>query len=161
MTDKKFEEFRHTAHHELMELNTRCKQEFSIGHWERWDYNAEKGTIIFSEGGEPKVIATVQVVGTASGRSNSWLWGWANESVPRDRTVLLEKVRAFGRAEGLDILTEPSWPDDEYHGWEMTAITTKLIGAKGGYRKVRTGGGYTYYAFTDLRFADQRDPKPN
>ncbi len=161
MIDEEFEKFRHTAQHELTDLNNRCKQEFSIGHWEGCEYDSKKGTIVFSEGGAPKVIAMVQVVGTTSARSKSWLWGWANESVPRDRTVLLEKVRAFGKTEGLDILTEASWPDDEYHGWEMTAITAKLVCAKGGYRMRRADGGYSYYVFTDIRLAGQSGPKPN
>ena len=136
MDEEQFRAFRHATYHELMELNSACEGEFRIGHWERWDYDADAGTIIFSETGIQKVIAEVQLVGTTSAKSNTWLWGWANSSVPRARTVQIERVRAFGEAESLPMLTEPSWPDDEYHGWEMTAIAAKLIHGKGGYRGV-------------------------
>jgi hypothetical protein len=153
MTEEQYREFQLAAHHELTELNSVCEREFSIGHWERWDYDGDAGTITFSEAGIPKVIADVQLVGTTSTRSNTWLWGWANESVPRSITQLIEKVRAFGQTESLPELIETSWPDDEYHGWEMTEIAAKLIHARGAYRAPRQGGGFSYYVYTAIRHA--------
>ena len=73
--------------------------------------------------------------------------------MPASQTARLDQVRVFGATESLPILTTPSWPDDEYHGWEMTAIAAKIVGAKGGYRAPRASGGYSYYIFTDIRFA--------
>ncbi|MGA2537913.1 MAG: DUF6882 domain-containing protein, partial [Terracidiphilus sp.] len=105
MTEQQYEEFRHAAHHELMALNSLCEREFSIGNWDRWDYDSDAGTIKFSETGVAKVVATVQLVGTTSTKSNSWLWGRANESVPRPITLQMEKVRAFGEAESLTVLS--------------------------------------------------------
>jgi hypothetical protein len=154
MTGEQYEKFRHTAVHELMSLNALCQRQFSIGSWEHWRYDAESGTLTFSEGGVPRVIATVQVVGTTSTKSHTWLWGWANQSVPPARTALLAEVRRFGEVESLSILIQPEWPDDEHHGWEMAAITAKIIGAKGAYRAPRDSGGYSYYVYTDVRLAN-------
>src|SRR5580704_17361587 len=161
MTEDEYTQFRHGAHHELMELNSLCKRQFSIGNWDRWDYDGDLGTITFSEGGLPKVIAEIQLVGTTSTKSHTWLWGWANESVPRPITVQIERVRDFGKAESLPVLFEPSWPDDEYHGWEMTAIAAKLLHAKGGYRAPREGAGFSYYIYTSVRCAHEGIAKPN
>src|SRR5437879_2593148 len=115
MTAEEYQSFRHTAVHELGSLNESCQRRFSIGAWERWHYDAELGTISFSEGGIPQVIAVVQLVGTTSTKSQSWLWGWANESVPPERTALVLRVKQFGESESLSILTEPEWPDDDHH----------------------------------------------
>lgn len=161
MTEEEFAQFRHSAHHELMELNSLCEQQFFVGHWERWDYDGDLGTITFSEGGLAKVIAEVQLVGTTSTRSGTWLWGWANDSVPRSRTIQIDQVRAFGIAESLPVLSEPSWHDDEYHGWEMTAIAAKLLHARGGYRAPRQGAGFSYYVYTSIGWAQEEGPKPN
>jgi hypothetical protein len=161
MSREEFNAFSHAAVHQLMELNALCEQEFSIGHWERWDYSAEEGTITFSQEGVPKVIAAVQLVGTTSARSGTWLWAWANGSVPRAQSVQAEKVRSFGEAKSLSILTEPSCADDEYLGWKMTALTSKIIGGRGGYRTPRDSGGYSYYVYTELRFADESASRPN
>lgn len=155
MTDEEYLEFCHVAQHELLEKNAVCEQQFLIGHREQWQYDADQGTLTFSAEGVAKVIANVQVVGTTSIKSNTWLWGWANESVPTGQTTQIQKVRLFGEAESLSVLTEASWPDDEYHGWEMTAITAKIINAKGGYRAPRQGGGFSYYVYTAVRLVDQ------
>ncbi len=101
MTHQEYEEFRHTAVHELTALNTKCEEQFNVGHWDRWFYDSEPGTITFSDKGVPKVIASVQVVGTTSAKTNSWLWAWANESIPPKEYARLTEVRAFGEAEGL------------------------------------------------------------
>jgi hypothetical protein len=159
VTHAQFKEFLHTAVHELMALNAECKHEFSIGSWERWNYDADSGTLTFSDEEGPKVIADVQVVGTTSTASRSWLWGWANESVPPARTAQLALVRKFGEAEFVPILTQPESPDSVDHGWELTGVTAKIIGARGAYRAPRASGGYTYYVYTDIRFADQRRAK--
>ena len=98
-------------------------------------------------------------MGTTSVIGGTWLWGWANKSIPTVLTRALSAVKAFGEAEALPVLTEPSWPTDEYHGWEMTAIAARLVGAKGPYRTPRTTGGHSYYLFTDLRFADGLFPR--
>ena len=154
MTPQQYEEFLHDAVHELNSLKDRSRSSFSLGLWERWDYEEDRGAITFSSNGIPKVIAEVLVVGTTSVIEGTWLWGWANKSVPAKLTRALSAVRAFGEAEQLPVLTEPNWPTDEYHGWEMTAIAAKFIEAKGAYRTPRSTGGHTYYLFTDLRFTD-------
>ena len=137
MTEDEYEQFRQEAMDSLVDLNADCERQFSIGHWERWDYDAHTGTIAFSEAGAPKVIADVQVVGTTSTKSRNWLWAWSNQSVPSPRSALIEKVREFGEAESLSSLTEAYLSDGEHLGWELTAITVKLINGRGGYRTPR------------------------
>jgi hypothetical protein len=154
MTPERFEEFRHKAVHTLMDLNEGCDQQFRIGKWPRWDYDFDLGTLTFSENGVPKVVAEIEVVGTTSARAKTWMWAWANESLPSCVTSRLAKVRAFGRRESLPNLTQAEIPDNEFLGWEMTAISAEIIGAKGGYR-CPSQGGFLYLVYTDIRFAEQ------
>jgi hypothetical protein len=154
MDAKKFSEFRHEAVHELKHLNEICEQEFRIGTWPRWDYDLNRGTLTFSKDGVPKVVALIQVVGTTSIEVGTWLWAWANASLPAAVTMAMEKVRAFGEAENLAELTQPRCADDEYLGWEMTAIAAKLLGAKGGYR-CPGEKGFLYVVFSSLQFASE------
>lgn len=154
-----FEQFRHRAVHALEQLNSNCEEQFRIGHWERWDYDFHSGTLVFSEGGAPKVITQIQAVGSTSKTSGTWLWGWANKSLPSAVTARLLAVRDFGEAEGLHELTEQRLPDDEYLGWEMTAITAQIVGAKGAYR-CPSDNGFLYLVFTNLTFADPGGDSP-
>ena len=80
------------------------------------------------------------------------MWGWANESLPPSVTKAVAKVREFGQAENIAKLTEAELPDNEYLGWEMTAVAAKLIGAKGAYR-CPNENGFVYVAYSSIGFA--------
>jgi hypothetical protein len=133
MTREEFNQFRHEAVHALTALNQSCDKQFQIPSWPHWDYELERGTLTFSGDGVPKVVASIQVVGTTSKTSGTWLWAWANENLPAKVTHAVKTVRAFGEAENLRELTETSLDDDEYLGWEMTAIAARILKAKGAY----------------------------
>ena len=151
MTPEEYEKFRHTAVHALMCLNEAREQQFRIGSWERWDYDLQAGTLTFSQDGRPRVLAEVQVVGSTSTKSNTWLWAWANESIPDFASASLGAVRKFGEQQEISQLTEAKLPDDEYLGWELTAITAQIIGATGAYRCAGENG-FLYVVFTDVHF---------
>jgi uncharacterized protein DUF6882 len=149
VTPQAYSEFRHDAVHALMDLNDECTRLYDLSTWPRWDYELEAGTLVFSEGGVPKVVASVQVVGTTSTASKNWLWGWANRDLPKRVTDRLHQVRDFGEAEGLVELIQQSLPDNEYLGWAMTAIAARILGGKGGYR-VPSNNGFIYFVFVDI-----------
>jgi hypothetical protein len=152
MTPDQFSEFRHTAVHELMRLNEHCKEEFQIASWPRWDYDLDSGTLTFSENSVPKVIASIQVVGTTSRSLGTWMWGWANDSLPPNAVEAMASVREFGRNENISELIKSELPDDEYLGWGMTAVAAKLLGARGAYW-CPNDDGFTYLIYTSIGFA--------
>lgn len=129
-----YEEFRHEAVHALMSLNEQCKADFGMGEWERWDYELEKGTLIFSEGGRAKVVAQIEVVGSVSNQSGTWKWGWAMDSLPKLVTSRIGEVRKLGEERGLEQLTTELFKDYEGLGWQLTGISTQVLGGIGAYR---------------------------
>ena len=156
MSPEEFAKFRHDAVHALMRLNESCEREFQISSWPRWDYDFERGTLKFSKDEIPRVVASIQVVGTTSETSGTWLWSWANNYLPGEVTKRMERVRAFGEKEGVAELTGPSATDDEHLGWQMTAIAARVLDSKGAYR-CPGKDGFIYLVYTDLSFAE----KPN
>jgi hypothetical protein len=155
MTPDQFSQFRHEAVHALMRLNESCEEQFRISSFPRWDYDFEQEILTFSQDGVPKVIASIQVVGTTSKAGGTWLWGWANKNLPPNVVKAVAKVRAFGEAENLGELANASAPDDEYLGWGMTAIAAQVLGSKGAYR-CPGNDGYVYLVYTDLNFASEK-----
>jgi hypothetical protein len=149
MEPQQFSEFRHQAVHQLMRLNELCENEFRISSWPRWDYDLERGTLTFSANGVPKVLASIQVVGTTSLTGGTWMWGWANENLPPKVTKEVAKVREFGLAGNIPELKEAELPDDEYLGWGMTAVAAKLLGAKGAYR-CPGDNGFVYVVYSSI-----------
>jgi hypothetical protein len=152
MDAEQFSVYRHEAVHELMRLNEQCEQEFHISSWPRWDYEFERGTLTFSQDGVPKVFASIHVIGTTSISGATWMWGWANESLPPNVAKAVARVRAFGEAESIAELKEAELPDDEYLGWGMTAVAAKVLGAKGGYR-CPGENGFVYVVYSSIGFA--------
>lgn len=147
------------ARQELTALNEHCQTEVGIGSFEHWQYEADEGTIAFAGGTTPGVRALAQVVGTTSTRSKSWLWSWANESIPSHQASSAATVRAFDERENVPILLAAEPVDDEYLGWEMTAVTVKLTGAVGGYRVPRESGSFTYFVFFKLEGLGERNDR--
>ena len=158
MTSEEFTQFSHDACHELMRLNEQCDQQFRILSWPRYDYDLKTGTLIFSKDNIPGVITNIQVVGTTSTSEGTWLWSWANISLPKNSTEQMDAVRAYGEGENLAALKNSYAEDDEYLGWEMTAIAAKILGAKGGYR-CPSNDGFIYFIYTDLAFAEVNQAK--
>jgi hypothetical protein len=163
MTSDEFDQFRHDAVHALMDLCEVCRRRYRMGTWPRFDYDLDAGTLTFSEAGVPSVIANIQVVGTTSDKTHTWLWAWANASLPPNVTERVRQVQQFGMSEGLDQLTEPKLPDGEFLGWEQTAVMARIVGAQGGYR-CPSSNGFIYFILTDIQFADSYvapSPAPN
>lgn len=153
MTEEEYEKFQHEAIHALMDLNHACDREFSLSAWPRWNYDLDRGILVFSEDRAPKVIAEIQVAGTTSNESNTWMWGWANNSLPQGVVSGMSAAREFGSAESLPRFTTEVLANDDYLGWELTAVTARLLGAKGAYR-CPGEDGFLYVVYTDIRFAE-------
>ena len=151
MDPEQFSVYRHEAVHELMRLNELCEEEFRISSWPRWDYDFGRGTLTFSQDGVPKVRAAIQVIGTTSISGKTWMWGWANESLPQNVTKEVAKVRAFGAAENIAEFKEEELPDDEYLGWGLTAVAARILGVKGAYR-CPGENGFVYVVYLSIGF---------
>ena len=153
MTPQEFEQYRHQAAHALMDLNEQCENGFRLAEWPRWSYDLDSASLVFARDGVPRVIAAVQLVGSTREDAGTWRWGWADLDVPHASTSRMEEVRTFGVREGIGELTAETLPDDQYLGWEMTAIAARILKAKGAYRCPREGGGFLYFVYTGIAYA--------
>jgi len=126
------------------------QNEFALADHERWDIDQDTGQLVFSDGGIPTVVATIQFAGSYSTTSRTWLWGWANPSV---RTALVEKlaaVRDYGERYDLAPLVEAKWDATEADGWDMVAVASYLLKTKGVYRPP-AGSAIAFVVITDIR----------
>jgi hypothetical protein len=146
-------EFEHNAFHRLVTLNEHLERTFKAGSYERWDYDLETCEFVFSDNGIPKVVAKFQAVGSFSSNAKTWLWSWANASIPKTACDQIHRVREFGVSHGVVKLTEPKWSAEEADGWEMAAVATVILGGKGVYR-CPNKNGLLFIVFTDIHFAE-------
>jgi hypothetical protein len=95
-----------------------------------WDL--DKGTITFTTS-ERVVAAEICVVGTSSESDETFLWGWANLTLPCALTHKLEAVRQFGVEHDLWLLTTDELSGGSSQGKECLAITARILGSEGAF----------------------------
>jgi hypothetical protein len=126
---------------------------YNLHSFKRYFWSQDEGTLVFSNGGDPIVIAQIQCVGDVSKLSKTWLWAWANPTVIPKMKPASERVRDYGSEMGYKPLVQAKWPADVVDGWEMTAVTAYLMHAIGAYR-TEADHGYQYMIITSVRWAD-------
>jgi hypothetical protein len=136
----------------LEERQSRLREEFHIGSWERYDWYQETGQLVFSHGGRARVIADIVFVGSLSTKSNTWLWSWANRSVLEPVKSNMRAVREYGVKHRLLKVAGALWSATEEDGWEMTAIAALLLNAVGAYR-TPSDSSFTYMVMTGVKWA--------
>jgi len=136
----------------LVECQERLEREYRLGSWARYDWSQVTRQLVFSDAGQPKVLADIQFVGSISIETDTWLWAWNNDSITAELCEVLSTVREYGKTHGLPHLITPKWPADEIDGWEMTGIAAFLLRAHGAYR-TRYERGYTYMIMTAVGWA--------
>jgi hypothetical protein len=119
---------------------------------ERWDMDADTGVITFSTAGRPILLIRFQYVGSFSKMSRTWLWSWANDSMPPLLSREMERVREYGARRRFSKLTKEQWAGQERDGWEMAAVANYLLKGKGVYRPPGKFG-VAFVVFTDVRRA--------
>ena len=148
-----WDEFVSDANDYLDECSAYLEENFDIGHHDRFDWNQNNGTLIFSNDGVPTVMAKIQFVGSISLESNTWLWAWANDTVLDNVVDQMHVVREYGEDHDFEALYLEQWDGNEDDGWEMAAITAYLLEAEGAYRS-SDEYGHTYMVITDIYWLD-------
>lgn len=155
MSEPEFQALLQQARWFMRQAMDRNQKEFRLDGHERFEWNPWRGELVFSNGGVPKVVARIQVVGTHSTKSKTWVWSWANPSylAPIRQAVL--RVKEFGEERVALRLIQPKWLATESDAWGMTAVTAQLTDAKGANR-CPSQDGFTYMIFTDIRSVSDR-----
>jgi hypothetical protein len=134
----------------LDEKNVELERRFGIGGHDRYDVDVEKETIIFSSGGQPRVVARATLVATFSHASRTLAWGGGNrnlpESVRKAAAALVDSILERDMWE----LSTPLFASDEPTAWALCALVCEHAGAAGVYRSP-SEGGVVYLLLRDVR----------
>ncbi len=156
-TKEQYEKFVRDSYEYLNRMQNAAKRDFALGSYERFEWDQANGTLTFSDKEVPKVIAEVEFVGSISNRTKTWLWSWDNASILPSVKEHIAEVRSFGELHGLRELTTANWEATEEDGWAMTAVTARILQAKGAYRSP-SNNGFTFVVFRSLRWASEQRP---
>ena len=176
MTPEEYVQFEAQACTYLDEQHEHLESRYGFRHHDCWEYDLGSGELVLSDHATPKLVTRFQVVGTISTVTNTWLWSWANPSIPRSVKREIERVHRFGQQNQIPPLIAEHWhidPDRQrqlgrdpqapapsdwsshwlagnHHGWHMAGIAAMLLQARGAYRCPQEETAI-YFVFTDVR----------
>lgn len=154
--EKDFETYANNCLNERSSLQNEFMQLYDIDSYEQWYYDHGIGAFHFKANDGKNLYFKYVDVGSFSTKANTWNWSWDNRSTPKYVKRPLEKVRAFGEANNFERLTTGLVDGDEYTGWEMTAVTAKLLSGIGMYR-IPQEHLFIYFVFTNELSQEQYD----
>jgi hypothetical protein len=99
----------------------------------RWDIDLEIGKLVFSDksSGTQLLTSNVQLIGTESLVTNTFLWAWTRDDVPSNLTKSAEYVRRLGEELGEDFFTigDPIEIANPSVCWDISIVTVGASGA--------------------------------
>lgn len=117
-----------------------------------FNWNLENATMRFTRP-VGDVVAELCFVGSASTHDGTFLWAWANETIPNHAWQRLHAVIGFGQEHDLGLLTTPEWAGGRAEGLEMVAVAGRVLDADGAF--VDTHGDLTMF-FLLFDFREER-----
>lgn len=96
-----------------------------------WETDLEKGTIQFAG----KATFPMQVLGTLSHSSGTWMWAWANAKSDIPQNLLQQSLilKQYGEDNAIDILTNPEFAADDRDLHVIGMIASGMFNNSGYY----------------------------
>lgn len=96
-----------------------------------WNVDVHAGTIAFG----PQLVFPLQILGTFSHSSQTWLWAWANaqSNLPAGLLSQSEQLRTYGVRYSIDLLTASEFAATEKDLHIIGCVASGMFGASGYY----------------------------
>ena len=96
-----------------------------------WNVDMNPGTIAFG----PQLVFPMQILGSFSHASSTWLWAWANEQSNLPAHLLTEawQLRQYGEQHGIEMLTTSDFDATEHDLHVIGSIASGMFGASAYY----------------------------
>lgn len=136
----------HDDDHELFEaaeehlesLNNKFDSRWDFESFSHWHLDQEKKRLTLE--GAKRIECEIQIIGSYSKNSETWLWSWDNDSIEENLTEASKVVRSFGANEGIEKLVNARWYGSEADGWSMTSLAALLSDGIACYKASYEGG---------------------
>lgn len=120
-----------------------------------YEWSLDTAKLVFPSP-DDRVEADLCVVGSHSSAEGTFLWAWANDRIPATARRGLERVRQFGKENGLGLLTDAEWPAKHADGLEMATVAARVLDAAGIW--IAPMGDVTFYfALMNIRSVSGRE----
>jgi hypothetical protein len=125
---------------------------WGFGKADQWSLDMSRGDLLFTFASGIVATCPAQIVGSLDTESESWLWAWANPSIPDELKRDSLRVRDYGQQRKIERLITESWPCAEEEAWRMAALTCLLCNGQGVYRGP-AGTAFVFITFASVELS--------
>ncbi|AEV82014.1 hypothetical protein ACWT_0998 [Actinoplanes sp. SE50] len=87
--------------------------------------------IVFSRGGREFLHGRITVIGSVDHAQQTWLWSWANDSLPQAVLGDIAGVRDFGERHGFPLLVRPGFHAEQKPVAQAKTVAADVLDAEG------------------------------
>jgi CRISPR/Cas system CMR-associated protein Cmr5 small subunit len=155
MDDNDFARFAESAVKELKEKDNDLESKYRFDLSARWEcdlYAALPIIKFFDRNDKLHLTCEVIEIGTYSPPTQSWKWGWSNDSIPpkmRERALPLKQLQQITGKDYFGF--EGPFSADDLMAWELAAISVRHLSALGCYAaKYHDGRLFVFLAYVNV-----------
>ncbi|MGW2595306.1 DUF6882 domain-containing protein [Streptomyces sp. NPDC001515] len=97
----------------------------------QYDWSLDDARITWSRDGRTFLTGRLTMIGSVSLAERSWLWAWANDSLPPAVLGDIERVRVFGETHGYPVLPWRGFAHDAGLVAEARMVAASVLDADG------------------------------
>ncbi|BAU82106.1 hypothetical protein SLA_1163 [Streptomyces laurentii] len=116
----------------------------------QYHWSLDDARMTWSRGGEPFLTGRLTMIGSVSLSQRTWLWSWANESLPSAALGDIARVRRFGEAHDFPVLPWPGFGYLPELVAEARMVAASVLDADGLWSE-STDDGEPHFLLHDLK----------
>jgi hypothetical protein len=106
-------------------------ERFKLADNTHYQWSMEDARITWSRGGAVYLSGRITMIGSVSASEHSWLWSWANPSLPARVVGEIDRVRRYGEANNFPVLPWEGFGSDADLVNEARVVAASVLDAEG------------------------------
>ncbi|HDR8472868.1 MULTISPECIES: DUF6882 domain-containing protein [Bacillus cereus group] len=133
MTNEQFESYLDMCYDKLESKQQKFISDYNIDNFDEYWYDQDQCILQFKNNGQVLLEFSVVFIGSWSGKSNSWMWSWANENVADDARSKSNCLKDLQTITGSEVFINPFFECDQEMAYELAAFAIEYLDAEGMY----------------------------
>ncbi|MFD0732237.1 DUF6882 domain-containing protein [Planotetraspora mira] len=126
-----WESFVSEARDRVGQQQARMVSEHGLSGDVQYHWSMDDASIVWSRGGRDFLRGRITVIGSTDHAQQTWLWSWANDSLPQIVLGDITSVRRYGEEHDFPILVWPSFRAEQKPMAQARIIAADVLAAEG------------------------------
>lgn len=133
MTNEQFESYLDMCYDKLESKQQKFISDYNIDNFDEYWYDQGQCILQFKNNGQVLLEFSVVFIGSWSGKSNSWMWSWANESAADYARSKSNCLKDLQNITGNEVFINSLFECDQEMAYELAAFSIEYLDAEGMY----------------------------